>query len=335
MKLFKQSIFALFAAFMFFSLSVTVSAQSQSAYDVYNQAIDAASAGQYQQAIDLYTEALNMAQDLGSEGQKIVQGAQEALPRLFYQRALSVYKQFKQSPSLSGIEKAINAFETTVEKANQFGNSDIATQAQGVITQLYSFKAKIQMQQGNYSGALSTINSAIERSPDNARLYYRKATIIKNQESATIDNYLAAIDKAVSVAEQAGNAQIARMAKQGAAAQLVYHGAQRVQNENYSGAIVILEKALLYNPESVNAYYRMAQAYNEQGDWQQALDAAQQALEYANGGAAAQAKIYFAIGNAYKGLGQYSQACEAFSNADYGRFRRSVDHITQYVLECE
>ncbi len=306
-----------------------------SAYDVYNNAINLAEQGQYDQAIDAYLQAINLAQDLGEEGQQIVENSQDALPRLYYQSALSVYQSFKASPGINGINNAISAFQTAIERANQYGNSDIATKAEEVVTQLYSFKAKIQMQQGNYSGALTTINGAIERNPNNARLYYRKATIIKNQESSTLDQYLAAIDTARGVAERTGNAQIARLATEGAASQLVYQGAQRVQAENYSGAISVLRRALEYNPESVNAYYRIAQAFNAQGEWQNALDAAQQALQYANGGAAAQAKIYFELGNAYKGLGQYNQACDAYDNANYGQFRGSVQHTMEFVLKCE
>ncbi len=336
MKFLKYSIFTLLPAFIFMSVSVTAYSQSATnATEVYNKAIDQASAGQYQQAIDTYLKAIDMAKELGPEGQDIVERSQDALPRLYYQSALNVYKNFQQSPSIANIEKAINAFKTAIEKAEQYGNADIATQAKGVVNQLYYQKSVIAYRQGNLETALAAVNTAIERNPDYAIAYYQKGLIIKDQETATLDEYLAAIDKAIEVAIRVDNAQIERQAKQSASAQLVYLGAQRVQDENYSGAIVILERALEYNSESVNAYYRLAQAYNAQGDWNRALEYAQQALEYANGGAASKAKIYFAIGNAYKGLGQYNKACEAYSNADYGRFRPSVEHITQYVLKCE
>lgn len=336
MKFLKNSLFTLLTAFIFMGASATLHAQSQnSAYDAYNRGIELASAGNYQQAIEAYKQAISLAEEMGADGQEIVNNAQDALPRLYYQSALSVYQSFQQSPSVAGMNEAISAFETAAEMANQYGNSDIASQAEGVITQLYYQKAKVQMQTGDYSGALAAINTAIERNPDNARAYYRKATIIKNQESSSVDQYLAAIDTTIVVAVRVGDAQIERMANEGAADQLVYRGAQRVAAENYSGAINILERALEYNPESVNAYYRIAQAYNAQGDYSQALQAAQQALQYANGGAAAQAKIYFAMGEAYKGMGQYNQACDAYANANYGRFRSSVQHTMDFVLKCE
>ncbi len=336
MKILKYNIFTLLAAVLFMGVSTVAYAQSQTeAVEVYNKAIDLAAAGKYQQAIDTYSQAISIAKELGAEGQDIVERSQDALPRLYYQSALNIYKNFQQSPSIAGIEKAIDAFKTAADKASQYGNSDIANQAKGVITQLYYQKSVLAYQQGNLSAALAAINTAIERNPDYAKAYYQKGLIIKDQESATLDEYLAAVEKTVEVANKVGNASIARQAKESASAVLVYRGAQRVQGENYSGAIVILEKALEFNPESVNAYYRLAQAYNAQGNWNQALEYAQKALQYANGGAASKAKIYYAIGNAYKGLGQYDNACEAYSNADYGRFSQSVQHTMEFVLKCE
>lgn len=333
MKSFKYSLFTLLTAFVFIGASATVYAQSDTgAYDMYNKAIDFSSSGQYQKAIEAYQKAIEMAKGM-KEGQKILEKSKSALPKLYYQNALSVYKDFQKSPSVSGINKAIDAFKTAKSKAEQYGNSSIASQAKGVITQLYYQKGVLQYKQESYDGALKAINTAIKRNKNFAKAYYQKSLIVK--ETGSVSDYLGVVDKAIKVANSSGQGQVANQIKQSAANQLVYIGAQRVSDDNYSGAVKVLEKALEYNSESVNAYFRMAQAYNSSGDWQKALDAAKKALGFANGGKASQAKLYYAIGNAYKGLGQYSKACEALSKADYGRFKQSVDHMMEFVLKCE
>lgn len=336
MKFLKYNLFTLLTAVLFMGASATVYAQTDTgAYDAYNNAIDFASAGKYQQAIDAYKKAISLGEGMGTKGQDIVQNSKEALPKLYYQSALNVYKTFQQSPGVSKLDEAISAFKTAVQQANTYGNADIAGQAKGVITQLYYQKSILQYKQGDYSGALASVNTAIERNPDYAKAYYHKALIINKQESSSVEDYLAAVEKAIQVAESTGNTQIVTSIKEGAASQLVYNGSQQVQNKNYTSAISILKKALKYDPESVNAYYRLAQAANAQANWNEGLTYANKALEYANGGRASQAKIYFALGSAYQGLGQYDKACEAFSNAAYGAFKRSAEHTMEFVLKCK
>src|SRR5699024_6700113 len=118
-------------------------------------------------------------------------------------------------------------------------------------------------------------NKAIELNPKYAKAYYQKALIINKQESSTTEDYLAAVEEAIKVAESTGDNQVLSSIKESAASQLVYAGAQLIQSKDYTSAKNLLNKALKYNAESVNAYYRLAQASNSQANWDEALNYAQ------------------------------------------------------------
>ncbi len=331
----KYSFATLLTAILFIGLSNTTMAQDRAAaVDAYNEARELAQNGQYDQSISAYSEAMSAAQQLGEEGQDIIERVENALPQIYFQRALSVYESFKNQQTANNLNSAISSFESAADIASQYGDTEITGQAEGVITQLNYTMSVLQFKQENYEEALATINNVIEQNPDYAQAYYHKGLIVKNQETST-ESYLAAIDEAIEVAERVGETQVAREASESASAELVYRGAQRVENENYSGAITLLEQALNYNPESSNAYFRLAQAYNARGDWDAAINNAGQALENASGGRTTQAKIYFELGNAYKGAGEYDEACDAYSNAAYGQFRANSEHQMEFVLECE
>ena len=79
----------------------------------------------------------------------------------------------------------------------------------------------------------------------------------------------------------------------------------------------------------------MAEAHNKIQEWNQAIQYAEKGLNLETGGTTDQAKYYFELGNAYQGLGQKEQACNAFSNAAYGSFKSPAEHAMDYELECE
>src|SRR5699024_6232636 len=145
MKFLKYYLFTLITVlFVAGATSLSVAQSRDDAVEAFNKAIDLASKGNYEQAINSYTEAIAIANELGEEGQDIVTKSKDALPKLYYQSALNIYKEYKQSPSVSKIDEAIDTFKTAEEKANEFDNNEIASQAEGVITQLYNQKALLQ-----------------------------------------------------------------------------------------------------------------------------------------------------------------------------------------------
>lgn len=334
MNIFKHSILALFAAVLLGAFSSEAVAQDKrAAVQTYNEAQELAKNKKYEQAIARFEEAIDIAQKLGADGTDIVSRAKDKLPGVYFDIALNEYRTYQSSPSVSQIDATIASFKEAAEMGRKYGKQSIADKATGVIPKLMYGKASLQYKQGNNEAALSTINQVIESNPNYATAYYQKALILKKTDS--FDSMISMLEKAAAVAEKSNNQKIVRMAKEKASTELVARGGNLVNSKDYTNAIAMLEKALEYTPESADANYWLAKAYNSRGDWDKALNYGQKAIELENGGRTSKAKIYFEIATAYKGKGNYSNACSNFSNAAYGQFRQSAQHQMEYVLKCE
>lgn len=334
MKILKYTFIAILSVGLFSAFATDAVAQDRrAAVQAFNSARELAKNQQYDQSIDKFEEAIEIASQLGEKGADIVRLSKKQLPNLYYEKALNSYRTFQNAQTISNLEQTIQAFQKAADVAEQYGNDKIATQSTNNVTKLKYAKSRLQYSQQNYDAALVTINEVIADNPNYATAYYHKGLILKKQEG-NLEKALATFDKAIDVAEQSGESNVAENARENAAGELIYRGATQIQEENYTTAIDLLNRALKYNPQSADAHYRLAQAYNDRGSFQQGLQHAQKALEFESGGRTAKAKIYFEIASAHKGQGNFNQACDAFANAAYGAFKSNAEHQMEYELNC-
>lgn len=336
MKLLKTSIATVLFSLLMLGLVSNVHAQDKrAAVQTYNKALELAQSGDFEQAINIFNQAIAQAEELGEGGQDILQRSQSKLPQIQYQLALKKYKTFQSDRTLENLDATITEFRTTKDVGEEYGDSQISQKATGVITQLLYNKGLLQFQQGNMQEALSTLDEVIERNANYAKAYYQKGVILKKIEADNMDEALAELDKAIEVAEKTGDSEVATKARESARDELIYRGSNATQEKNFDRAVDLLERALNYDSTSADAHYRLAEALNKTQDWQQAVEHAQQGLEYESGGRTEQAKIYFELATAYQGLGQKENACTAFGNAAYGSFKSPSEHQMEYELKCE
>ena len=337
MKILKQSLFAILVLSMFGAFTIDAMAQEKrrAAVQAYNKASELAKNDQLEEAITQFEEAIKVgqaAESAGEEGADIVEKSKAKIPGIYYQSAINDYKASQTTGSISSLEKAIASFEQVVDAGNQYGDTQLADKSAGIITQLNYKKSVLQFRAQNYDASLATINQVIADNENYANGYYQKALIMKKKGS--VNDMLDMLEKTIEVGEKANNNEIVRKAKEKAASELIYAGSKKIQSKNYTSAIEQLNQALEYDAESSDAHYRLAEAYNDRGDFGQGLTHSRKALELEKGGRSAKAKIYFEIATAHKGNGNFSQACDAFSNAAYGSFKSSAEHQMEYALKC-
>lgn len=335
MKLFKNSLATLLLALFIVGVTNVNAQDKREAVQTYNKALELVESENYEQAVSMFNQAIAQGEELGEEGQDIVQRAEKQLPTTYYQMALTEYRAFQSEKSLSSLDATISAFREAGEISEEYGNEQIAEKVPGVITQLMYNRALLQYQQEELDEALATLDEVIERNANYAKAYYQKGIVTKNTEGSSLDEALGYFDKAIEVGEQNNDNQIVSRAKEAAASELIYRGSQANDNDDYETAISLLNRALEYDSSSAEAYYRLSEAYNGRQQWAEAVDAAQQSIELNNGGRTDQAKNYFSLGTAYQGLGQRADACDAFDNAAYGSFKNSAEHKMEFELKCE
>lgn len=336
MNLFKSSISLLLLGLFMLGLGQTVDAQDRrEAVQTYNNARELVNSGEYEQAIVQFQNAIEVANQLGDEGADIVERAEGKLPEVYRQIALDEYRAFKNDQTISNLDATIDAFQETKEVADEYDNSQIADQANGVVNQLLYSKSIIQYKQQNFEDALATLDQVIERDPNYAKAYYQKGIVLKKIDGTDLERSMDLFDQAIEVGQKVNDSDIVSRAQTAAHDELVYRGASATEDKNYSRAKELLNRALEFNSSSANAHYRLAEAYNKTQDWQQAVNHSKEALGFETGGRTDKARIYFELATAYQGLGQKENACGAFGNAAYGDFKSPAEHQMEYELECE
>ena len=86
-------------------------AQDQTAaITAYNEARELAQAKNYLAAIDKYSEAIDIASQLGNEGQDIKTRSEKQIPKLYFTVAVDAFNEFRSGPSLAKLDTAIVLF---------------------------------------------------------------------------------------------------------------------------------------------------------------------------------------------------------------------------------
>lgn len=341
MKLLKHSATVFLAGFLLIGLSTVTQAQDENytnAISAFNKALEHAKANEYEQAINMYNQAMSLADESSHENASdIIERTQRQLPSIYYQMAVTRYKNYQKNKNLASLEEAINAFQEASDISEEYGDGQIKQKSGGIVTQLHYMKSIHEYQAQNYQAALNSLDRAIERNPNYAKAYYQKGIVIKNRDNNSLEEALSMFDQAITVGSKpaVNDNQIVRQAKAAAHDELVYRGVKEMENKNIGRAIELLNRALEYDSQSADAHYRLAEAHNKRANWQQAISFANKALDLESGGRTDKAKIYFELGTALKAEGNKEAACSAFSNAAYGSFKNPAEHQMEFELECE
>jgi tetratricopeptide (TPR) repeat protein len=288
---------------------------------------------QFDQAITLYRDALSVAEE--NQLDDIVTLIQERLPRIYASRASSAYQQFQSDRSIASVDQAIEYFQESQEVAEEFGNDQVAQQARGAVPQLVYVRSVINFRQENYEQALQDLNRALELNPNYAVAEYQKGVVMKRMNPENVEEWLAQYDRAIEVAEQTNNTETLNNARGNAAEELIFRAVNLSENREFNRAIELLNMARNYDETAHQIPYRLAEISNKRANWSEAETYARQALDLHNGGVADKAKIYFELGTALKGQGQFENACSAFEDARYGDFTEPANHELQFELKCE
>ncbi len=286
----------------------------------YNQAIELAKQQKYDEAIQAFEEAAQMAQAAGDT--ELARKAKEQELKLYLDKALRLAR-------AKEYESALATFEKVVALAQELGDQDALKRAtQGISAMHYNIGRKLVTQK-KFEEALQHFDKAIEIDPADPKNYYMRAFTLRQmgQDEESIQWYL----KTVEVAKAAGNERIARMAQQNVGKGYVVWAARALQENKPEEALKHLEKALEYMKPNADIHYYYAVAYNALGEYEKAVEHAQQALQLEKGGRVKKARIYFELGMAYKYLGNKEKAREAFKNALYGPVKARAEYELKYL----
>lgn len=336
MKSYKVIVLQCLALLMTLGFAELAAAQDEArgeAIRLYNSAQEMAGANNFDEAITLYRDALEVSSE--NELTDIVDLIEERLPRVYASKASNTYRQFQSEKTIAAADRTIEAFQESLDAAEEFGNDQVAQQARGAIPQLHYVRSLLNYRQENYDQALADLDTALEMNQNYATAHYQKAIVLKKMNPADVDSWLAQYDTAIEVAQQTNDSKTLNNARENAAEELVYRAVNLSEERQFDRAVELLNMATEYDDSSPDIPYRLAEIANKRGNWSSAETHAREALELHNGGVADKAKIYFELGTSLKGQGEFEPACSAFEDARYGDFTEPANHELQFELKCE
>lgn len=308
---------------------ITLTAFSQDinqAGELFNEGNQALKSNQFNVAVEKYEAAMVMAEKLGVEGEMIVAGAQTQIPQLYYKIGVTDYKEKK-------IEKAIGEFETAIQMGEKYNDPETVTKAKETIPKLYYSQGNAFYKAKNYDDALASFSKAAEMSPDYSRAYWGLGLVYNKTKNT--QKMKESFEHALKLAQADGDAKMEAKIAKTAKKYLQSSGAKKLQAQDWAGALVCLDASISFDPENADTYYYKALANNGLKKWDDAVAAAETGLtKSVDNNDEFKAKFYYELGNALKGKGQNTKACEAFGNAKYGSFVESAEYELTQVLKC-
>lgn len=311
---------------MFVFLSVSVSAQTYAeVVEAFNAAAEDIKSGNFELAISKFENCIELATQLGPEGDEMKANAESQIPVIYLRLAKDVYK-------AKDYEEAIKKFEETIMACEKYTNEKIKKDSEKYLLSSHYNVANQKYKGDDFEGALSHFNSAIEYNSEYAKAYYGKGLVYQKQ--GDLENMLVAFEKAIEFGNSTGDEKIASASSNKVRDYYFRLGTDAVKADDYQTAVNNLSKALKYDLEHSQSYYWLAVMYNKEMEYDKAVANAVEALKFDKTEDHIKARIYYELGNAYVGLVEYEKACDAFRNALYDPYTNTVKYKMENVLNC-
>lgn len=317
------------------TLTFSVQAQDQTAaITAYNEARELAQSKKYSDAIDKYSEAIEIASQLGADGEDIKNRSEKQIPKLYFTIAVDAFNEFRSGPSLEKLDAAIELFAQSEEIGVTSGDTDVQRKSTSVLAQLNYQKGIMLFKRELFVEAEAALDEAIRINANYAKAYYQKALVHKKNSPEDVDGIMSWYDQAIAIAIQVNDSEVERLASESAHGDLLFRGAKAIEAGNLTNAIELLKLSLDYFSKSSDSYYRLAEASNKLSRYSDAITYSNQALALEQGGNTDKAKIFFELGLANQMLDNKGEACSAFESAAYGSFKSPSEHKMEFELKC-
>jgi len=303
-KIFLSLLICLFAASF-------VSAQDLGqATELYNNAATTLNDGNKAGAVELFEKAYDMAATLGDEGADLAKRCKDVIPGLYLSIA-------KESYAANELDKAVEGLKKAVEIAKKYGDTEVETEAGGLIPDILMVEANNYLNAKDFANAAEGYKKVIAADAKNGMAYLRlgmslassnveeaaealKSAIENGQEAAAkkqLSNlYLkkaAACQKAKDLKGAIENAQKSIEYLDNATAQKVL-GLSAVGLKQNTVAVEALEAYLAMSPDAkdkVQIIYQLGTALVGAGDNAKACGYFKQIAQDAKWGEAARYQI--------------------------------------------
>lgn len=278
-------------------------------------------------AIKAFEDCIAVCDKVGAEGDSIKTVVSKLIPLLSFDLASGLAK-------AKNYEAATSRYLETIKLAGKYGDDATVEKSKNNLPQLYYAIGAAAYSAKDYSKATENLNKALEYDPNMANVYYVLAVIQRSQKNySKLEEY---IDKAVGVSK-ASNDQSTEKKAISLGKATFYNSFVNLSKANkISEAIDHLKIAIKYAPDEKDYIYYLGSAYNKVKNYDEAIANLNKAMEMdSTASPEDKAKYYFEIATALAAKGDTNKACEAYKNAQYGKYAENAKYQITTVLKCK
>lgn len=300
----------------------SINAQSlEEAAELFNDGRELISQGNNKAAIEKMEATIVMCDKIGEEADELKQQALSVIPNLYYGHAKSLFDNGQ-------IDESIKAYEQTLEIATKYNDIEVFNMTKSVLAQLFLKNGNDKFRARDFEGAITDLNQTLKYdSVSTTALLLMGYSYRRLENTDEMIRYFKAAIEAGSESDRNS-----RSASEGLMTHYMNTGARLINAKNTSDGIKFLDTAAIYG-QTGDLFYYYAVGYNAEQKWDDAITAAEKAVELDPNNRENVAKYNFEIGTAYYGKKDNTKACEAYKNANFGRTALRAEPMLR-TLKC-
>lgn len=224
---------------------------------------------------------------------------------------------------------AYNKYELAARQAEAEGDTDVAKKAHIVCAKIAKIVGTEAYKAGDFQEALAEFEKGIKHEPEYVPNLYMKGLAQKQ---------LGDIDAAMTTLAEVANGRDQKSARTAAEAIRDYHHAEASKlaaRDPLSSPDAQQIRSLIASMQEygqqpdANSFFYLGIAAKAQGNYDEAVSFADQAIQVHRGSRADQAKLHFLKGESLMLAGENALAKEAFTAAAFGSYKASAEHYLE------
>jgi len=304
--------------------SLTISSFTQTmdeAGAAFNQGIQFTKDLNYAEALKSYEQTIRICTQLGDTAMDLQLKAEQQLPGTYFNLAKGFF-------DAKNYNEAMTNFEQAAMYADKMGETKTADASRTYLAGIYTSLGNADLKNEALDQAIEKYNKALSYKPGYYKAYYGLGVVYKKQENLPLMKE--SFDKVISMAGD--DAKTIGNAKDAATSAYQKAGALALQANKYGPAVENLNASLEYNSTEPRTYYYLAVAYNGLSKWDDAVTAANKALELQTED---KSDIYFELGKSSEGKGDAAAACDFYKKVTGGNNVAAAKYQIETVLKCK
>lgn len=289
----------------------------------YNEGNEQMKAKNYSGAVTTFEAALKLADGAGPDADELKGNIEAQLENAYYRNGITKYKAKKYDGSIA-------EFEKSYALAEKGGDTKMLSKLNVIMAKVRSSKGLSLLKDGDLDNAYAEFEIAQEVVPNFVIAYYGKGLVFK--EKGDMTQMMANMDKAIEYSTtQSKMEKYAAKAKKAASVTLMSTATEEITREHGKEAAKYINDSFKYEAGDADAYYYLTIAYNKSKEYGNAVESANKALSMQEGD---KSGIYFELGQALKGSGDTSGACDAFKKVTSGPNVDAAKYEITQTLKC-